>query len=102
MEQPRHNRIKANPFVVFILLLTSIFVSLQLYLLTNVGTKGQELARILSQQSQIKVENEILKARILELKTNSVVISGLEGKVNITPKSIAIINPDEFNISAQN
>jgi len=102
MEKSSFNRIKSNPLVVFIFILLSIFISLQLFLLTNVGTKGQELSNIRNNQSKIKVENEILKARILELRSNQVVISGLDGKVKVEPKNIAIINAEEFNISAQN
>ncbi len=101
MDQSRLKIFKVNPFYTVIICLATVFISLQLYILTNVGTKGQELANIRNQQSQIKVENEILKARILELRSNQVVIAGLDGKVKVEPKNIAIINPEEFNISAQ-
>jgi hypothetical protein len=102
MEQSRLNTIKNNPIVFCVFVLLTVYVSLQLFLLTSVGSKGQDLANIRNQQGQIKVENEILKAKILELKSNQVVISGLEGKVKIEPKNIAIIKPEEFNIAAQN
>jgi len=101
MEQSNLKKFKDNPVVFCVVTLLAIYISMQLYLLTSVGAKGQDLANIRNQQSKIKVENEILKARILELRSNQEVIAGLQGKIKVEPKSIAIIKPEEFNVAAQ-
>lgn len=82
--------------------LTAIFVIMQLYLLTNVGTKGEELSNIRNEQKAIRVENEMLKAQVLELRSNQVVLSGLETRAQVEAKRISVIDPEEFNVAAQN
>ncbi len=81
-------------------LLTVIFVSAQLFILSTVGTNGQQLSDIRGQQNELKVENEILKAQILELRSNKVVLEGLSEDKTLQQKNIVFLNPDELNISA--
>lgn len=66
------------------------------------GTKGQELSDIRTQQSNLKIENEILKAKILELRSNKVVLEGLAGDDNLKQKDLKLIDPDTLSISAMN
>jgi len=66
------------------------------------GTKGQELNDIRTQQSNLKIENEILKAKILELRSNKVVLEGLAGDDNLKQKELKMIDPDTLSISAMN
>lgn len=81
-------------------LLTVIFISAQLFILSTVGTNGQQLSDIRGQQNELKVENEILKAQILELRSNKVVLEGLSEDKNLQQKNIVFLNPDELNIAA--
>ena len=100
MEQP--NRVsKHNYFLMIFFILVFIFAGLQLYILSNVGTKGQELSNIKSSQSAIKIENEILKAKVLALKSNQAVLDGLSNHVNVEVKAINFLSPDLNNIAAQ-
>ena len=91
---------KFNIWILTIGLLLIVAVSSQLFILSTVGTNGQQLSDIRSQQNQLKVENEILKAQILELRSNKVVLEGLSEDKNLQQKNIVFLNPDELNISA--
>lgn len=95
-------QLKRRFFSVSIIILVTGFVVIQLYLLTNVGTKGEELSKIRSEQNSIKVENEILKAKVLELRSNQEVLSELDTRSDVVAKKISVIDPEEFNIAAQN
>lgn len=94
--------LKTRFFSISIPSLVAVFVVLSLYLLTNVGTKGEELSYVRNQQKAIKVENEILKAKVLELRSNQEVLAGLESRAKVETKKIAVIDPIEFNVAAQN
>lgn len=102
MEANYFTYLKTRLFTISCIILAVVYVTLQLYLLTNVGTKGEELSSIRNQQKAIKVENEILKAQVLELRSNQVVLDGLESRSEVETKKIAIIDPEEFNVAAQN
>lgn len=82
-------------------MLLSVFAGLQLYILSNLGTKGQELSDIKYSQNIFKVENEILKAKVLALKSNQAVLEGLTNHVEVGVKPINFLSPDLNNISAQ-
>ena len=58
---------------------------MQLYLLTSEGTKGQELNSIRVEQNQIQM-----------------VLTGLEQRATVEQKSLTVIDPEKFNIAAQN
>ena len=75
---------------------------MQLYLLTSEGTKGQELNSIRVEQNQIQVENEMLKAKVMQLRSNQMVLTGLEQRATVEQKSLTVIDPEKFNIAAQN
>ena len=100
MEQSNKN-LKRNYFLFICFCLLSVFVFLQLAFLTNLGTKGQELSDIKSSQSIIKIENEILKAKVLAAKSNQAVLNGLNNHVNVEVKAINYLNPDVNIISSQ-
>jgi hypothetical protein len=95
-------RLGRNYFLTGFMVLIALFVVLQLYLLTNVGTKGEQLSLIRREQSQIKIENEILKAKIMQLRSNQVVLDGLAENPDIVARGVVLIDPDELNIAAQN
>jgi hypothetical protein len=91
-----------NNWLLSFAFLLGVFVIMQLYLLTNVGTKGQELSDIRNQQNEIKIENEILKAKILELRSNKVVLEGLAYDDELQQKELRSLDPDALSISAMN
>jgi hypothetical protein len=83
------------------LILIFLLASMQLYFLSSVGTKGQELSNIKSSQGTLKVENEILRSKVLALKSNQAVLDGLNNHVDVEVKAINFLSPDQNNIAAQ-
>lgn len=94
--QPKHNY-----FIRIFLFLLFVVIALQLYILSNIGTKGEELSLIKNSQSTIKIENEILKAKVMALKSNQSVLDGLGDHVEVITKPINFLDPANSNISAQ-
>jgi len=90
-----------NYFLIVFLMLIGVFVIMEMSILSNIGTKGEELSIIKNSQNVLKEENEILKARVLALKSNNSVLQGLEQKADIQIKPINVLNPDLLDISAQ-
>jgi len=76
---------------IFILLII-LFVVLQLYTLSSVGTKGEKASELKRRQSEIKIENEIKKAKILELQSNMSVLQDLTTKITLEEKNIISID----------
>jgi hypothetical protein len=80
-----------NIILVPVFLILSIF-AIQLYMLTNLGDKGEQLTQLMRKQNELKVHNEILRANIRELQTNQAVIPDLNEKVEIVKKDVIIID----------
>ena len=93
---------KHNYFIILVLFLAAVFVTMQLYILSNLGTKGEELSLIKNSQNTIKIENEILRARVLALKSNQAVLDGLNNHSEVVIRPLNFLNPDLNNIAAQN
>jgi len=94
--QPKHNY-----FIKIFLFLLFVVIAMQLYILSSIGTKGEELSYIKNTQSNIKIENEILKARVMALKSNQAVLEGLDDHVEVITKPINFLDPLTNPISAQ-
>lgn len=77
-----------------------LFVALQLYTLSNIGTKGEQVSNLKKREAEIKIENEIKRAHILELQSNQAVLNGLNEKINLVPKNIISIDSSETSVSA--
>lgn len=86
--------------IVYVIVLVLVFIVIQLFMLTNVGTKGKELSDIRSRQNELKIENEILKAKIMELRSNKLVLEGLSTDEKLRQIEPRLIDPDELKISA--
>lgn len=84
----------------YIIALIVVFIVIQLFLLTNVGTKGKQLSEIRTRQNELKIENEILKAKIMELRSNKLVLEGLSTDVKLKQLEPKLLDPDELKISA--
>ena len=93
---------KNNLFLKISVILLLTGVVLQLYFLSSIGTKGEELSTIKNSQSIIRVENEILKAKVMALKSNQAVLDGLNNHIEVVTKPINFLDPQTAQISAQN
>jgi hypothetical protein len=86
------NKKKINWVTILPLSLVAFFFAFQLYVLSNVGDKGEKITQLKHVQSDLKIENEILRAKIMELKTNEAVIGPLADKVTVERKSVNVID----------
>ena len=86
------NNRKINWFTIIPLTLISFFFVFQLYVLTNVGDNGQKITQLKNKQSELKIQNEILKAKILDLQTDQAVVLPLTEKVKVEKKAINVID----------
>src|SRR3972149_5435288 len=98
------SQVKTKPnnkilLIIFVSLIV-LFIALQLYTLSSVGTKGEQVSYLKRKQSEVKIENEIRKAQILELQSNQAVLTGLVDKIPLQEKNIISIDPDFTKISA--
>src|SRR5689334_1042230 len=91
-----------NLFLIIFLTLIGIFVVLQLYVLTTVGPQGEHLTYLRNKEEEIKIATEVKTASILKLQSNQAVMEAIADRVQLEPKKVTMINPDQFNISAEN
>jgi hypothetical protein len=77
------------------------FIAIQLYVLTSVGTQGEKLSQVRQQQSEVKIQNEIIKARILELQSNPRIQETVTQKLQLNPAEVIYLEPEPDLISAQ-
>jgi hypothetical protein len=101
MEQLDRYETRHVLFLKILIVFVLIFVAIQLYRLSSLGTKGEDLSIIKNSQSQIKVENEILKARVMALKSNQAVLDGLNNRVEVVTKPLNFLDPQIGQVSAQ-
>ena len=83
-----------------VVIVTLVFVSLQLYVLSSVGTQGARVSDIRDRQAQIKIDNEIKRAKVMELQSNQAVAATVEN-LQMQPTKVNYINPDLVNVAAQ-
>ncbi|MCA9383176.1 hypothetical protein KC909_02315 [Candidatus Dojkabacteria bacterium] len=91
---------KGSRLVPILFGLLIIFVVLQLYILTSVGTQGERVSQVRNEQAEIKIENEITRAKILELQSNGAVAETVEN-LQMNPATVKYIDINYQNISAQ-
>jgi hypothetical protein len=102
MRQSNNVDLKHGLFLKVFVVLISCGVVIQLYIMSSIGTKGEELSLIKNSQNTIRVENEILKAKVMALKSNQAVLDGLNNHVEVIIKPINFLDPEVAQISAQN
>ena len=91
----KNKRMLAGIFIFLVIL----FVVLQLYTLSSVGTKGEKVSELKRKQSEVKIENEIKRAKILELQSNMSVLNNLTKKITLEEKNIISIDTNNSDLS---
>jgi len=91
----KNKRMLAGIFIFLVIL----FVVLQLYTLSSVGTKGEKVSELKRKQSEVKIENEIKRAKILELQSNMSVLNNLTTKITLEEKNIISIDTNNSDLS---
>ena len=83
---------KPNWLTIIPLSLLAVFVAFQLFVLSNVGDKGEKITALKRMQSNLQIENEIYRAKIMELQTSQSVVVPLSEMVKVEKKSVNIID----------
>lgn len=102
MGQSDSLNIKHGLFLKISIVLILTGVILQLSILSSIGIKGEDLSAIKYSQKIIREENEILKAKVMALKSNQAVLDGLNNHIEVVTKPINFLDPQTAQISAQN
>jgi len=77
-----------------LVILIVLFIGLQLYVLTNVGTEGEKVSQIKQEQTRLRIENEIKQAEILKLQSRKEILTSIE---NLDMKETEVIMIDRDN-----
>lgn len=73
------------------LMLVASFFAFQLFVLSNVGDKGEKITALKREQTSLKIENEIIRAKIMELQTSQSVVEPLTSMVKVERKNVNVI-----------
>lgn len=95
-----HKKLPLSKLGFAVVVVSLVFIALQLYVLSSVGTQGERVSDIRDKQAQIKIDNEIKRARIMELQSNQAVAGTVEN-LQMQPTKVNYINPDLVNVAAQ-
>jgi len=85
--------------VLFVLLI--IFIGFQLYILTTVGVQGETISGLRSRQAELKIENEIKRAKVLELQSTGSIEDTVEG-LQMRQVGVQYISSGLTDVSAMN
>ncbi|KXK08693.1 MAG: hypothetical protein QY330_00545 [Candidatus Dojkabacteria bacterium] len=81
--------------------LVALFIIIQLYVLSSVGTQGEKVKYLRDMQAQVKIENEILRASIANLQSSQEISKTASEHLRMQPAQVVYIDLGQYNISAQ-
>ncbi|MFQ5493215.1 MAG: hypothetical protein ACE5DX_03590 [Candidatus Dojkabacteria bacterium] len=99
--KPKKKTKKRNLLLKIFLSLIVAFIATQLFVLSSVGTQGEKVSMLRQAQADIKIQNEIKRAQILQLKSNNVIRDTATDRLLMKKSSVKYINPEIKKISAQ-
>jgi hypothetical protein len=85
----------------FLFFTVVVTLSINLFLLTYLGPKGQEISSVRSQQEELKLENDLLRSKIEDAKTTSNIEKKAEEELLLKETEVIVINPDLINQIAE-
>lgn len=83
------------------IILVLLFIAIQLYVLSTVGTQGEKVSTLRDAQAEIKIENEILRARISELQSTQEIRKTANEHLQMRPAQVVYVDAGEFYVAAQ-
>ncbi len=94
---------KSNSKILLYTLLSLIvlFIGMQLYVLTKVGTQGEKVNQIKQEQTRLRIENEIKQAEVLKLQSRSEILSSIEN-LDLKEAEVVLINKDTLTAEDTN
>lgn len=84
-----------------LVILIVLFIGLQLYVLTNVGTEGEKVSQIKQEQTRLRIENEIKQAEILKLQSRKEILTSIEN-LDMKETEVIMIDRDDKIADANN
>jgi len=101
-EQKKHFLARLQKqLVVILLVFFGVLMVVNLGVLTVVGTKGQELSGIRSEQESQKIKNDLLRSRYEALKVSSTIEKKAKDDLKMNQKDIRIIDVATAKVSAE-
>lgn len=76
-----------------LLTLIVLFIGMQLFILTRVGTQGERLNQVKQEQTRLRIENEIIQAKILNLQSRKEILSSIDN-LNMKEAEVVLVNKD--------
>ena len=83
-------------------ILVLIFVAIQFVVLSVVGVRGDDLSDIRSLQEQQRIENEILRADLMQSQVSSRIKTEAESVYGMKEVKLTVIDTKTGQVSAQN
>jgi len=74
-----------------LLTLIVLFIGMQLFILTRVGTQGERVNQVKQEQTRLRIENEIIQARILNLQSRKEILSSIDN-LNMKEAEVVLVN----------
>ncbi len=94
------NRLNRNLVILIIVLACGYFV-LQIFVTSIVGTKSEEIDRVRQEEAQLRLENEILTAKIDQAKSLVSTMS-FQNSAGLEQKNVNFLQvPDSNNVALQ-
>ncbi|MBN1916109.1 hypothetical protein JW796_03925 [Candidatus Dojkabacteria bacterium] len=90
---------KRLAMVLFSLVL--LFIAIQFLVLGVIGVRGNDLSKLRTQQEQQRIENEILRADIMESQVSSKIKSEVESSYLMKETKLMVIDSKTGEVSAQ-
>lgn len=81
--------------------LVLVFVAIQFIVLSVIGVRGDDLSKLRTQQEQQRIENEILRADIMESQVSSKIKSEVESNFQMKEAKLTVIDSKTGEVSAQ-
>jgi len=76
-----------------LLTLIVLFIGMQLFVLTRVGTQGEKVNQIKQEQTRLRIENEIKQAEILKLQSRKEILSSIDN-LDMKETEVVLINKE--------
>lgn len=92
---------KSSLLVKLSVFLIIVFMAMQLHILTSVGTQGQKVSELRRLQAEVKLQNEIKRARVQELQASSEIKETATTRLQMEPAAVIIIDDSLLQATAQ-
>ncbi len=79
-----------------------VFITVQFIILAVVGVNGDELSKIKSSQEEQRIENEILRANVMQAQVASKIKGDVEQNLGMKETRLQVLDAKNSDVTAQN